>query len=101
MACVELFLAHLFAGSLEGCLLQYGMLAVLITFRENKALIAIFLLIYLTVTCWVNATDYLYSGLLMEYYHDEFFVSSFSYKMHQIVLVSLAAVTCAELMSPS
>jgi hypothetical protein len=57
--------------------------------------------IYLTVTCWVNLTDFLYNGLIMEYYHDEFFVSSFSYKTHQLVLVGLVAVTGSELMSPS
>lgn len=58
-------------------------------------------MIYLTVTCWVNLTDYLYNGLIMEYYHDEFFVSSFSYKTHQFVLIGLVAVTGSELMSPS
>ena len=69
--------------------------------RENKTFIAIFTVVYLTVTCWVNTTDYWYNGLIMEYYHDEFFVSSFSYKVHQVILVGLAAGTCSELMSPS
>lgn len=101
MACVELFLAHLVAGSLDGCVLQYGLLVALLILRENKTFIAIFTVTYLTVTCWVNTTDYFFNGLIMEYYHDEFFVSSFSFKLHQVVLVGLAAGTCAELMSPS
>lgn len=101
MACVELFLAHLVAGSLAGCLLQYGLLIAVFCLKQQKTFIAIFIVIYLTVTCWVNLTDYLYNGLIMEYYHDEFFVSSFSYKTHQFVLVGLVAVTGSELMSPS
>jgi len=33
MACVELFLAHLVAGNLAGCLLQYGLLAAILAFK--------------------------------------------------------------------
>jgi len=101
MACVELLLAHLVSGNLAGCLLQYGLLISLISLKNQKTFLTIFTTIYLTVTCWVNLTDYLYNGLIMEYYHDEFFVSSFSYKTHQFVLVALVAVTGSELMSPS
>lgn len=69
--------------------------------KERKTFICIFVVIYLTVTFWVNLTDYIFNGLIMDYYHDEFFVSSFSYKIHQLVLVTLVAVIGSEFMSPS
>ena len=74
---------------------------VLMNLKERKTFICIFVVIYLTVTFWVNLTDYIFNGLIMDYYHDEFFVSSFSYKIHQLVLVTLVAVIGSEFMSPS
>ena len=61
----------------------------------------IFVLVYLNVTLWVNLTDFLFSGLIMEYYHDEFFLSSFSYKIHHLVLCAIVAFIGSEFMNPS
>jgi hypothetical protein len=69
--------------------------------ESRKIFLVIFVLVYLNVTLWVNLTDFLFSGLIMEYYHDEFFLSSFSYKIHHLVLCAIVAFIGSEFMDPS
>lgn len=50
---------------------------------------------------WVNLTDFFWTGVINEYYHDEFFTTSFSNKVHQIVLCATLAYIVANFMQPS
>lgn len=63
-------------------------------------MLGLFAVIYISLNFWVNLTDFLYTGLFKEFYHDEFFLTSFSYKVHQIALSSILAFLTGELMSP-
>lgn len=101
MASVELILAHLVSGSLAGGSLQVLLLCGLLNLARRRIFLAIFVFVYLNVTLWVNLTDFLFSGLIMDYYHDEFFLSSFSYKIHHLALCAIVAFIGSEFMSPS
>ena len=60
---------------------------------------------YISSNFWVNLIDFFHreflsSGVLMGYYHDEFTNSSFSYKLHQLAYCALYALVCSELLLP-
>jgi hypothetical protein len=101
MAAVELLLAHLFVGNTAGFIFQSLFLASLMLLKNHKLFVGLFVWIYLSLNFWVNLTDFIYTGLIKEYYHDEFFATSFSYKMHQLCLCGILAYVTAQLMMPS
>ena len=76
-------------------------LAILFAFKDKRLLLALFGVIYLTLNLWVNVTDFLYTGLIKEYYHDEFFLMSFSYKIHQLFLCATLAFILNEMINTS
>lgn len=69
--------------------------------QNHKLFIGLFLTIYLSINFWVNLTDFLVTGVINDYYHDEFFATSFSNKLHQITLCAILAYIVAQIMRPS
>jgi hypothetical protein len=72
---------------------------------EKKTFAAYILFFYLATNFYVNLCDFIYktmleSGAIRGYYHDEFFLSSFSYKVHQFVLCVMFSFASSELLSP-
>ena len=98
---VELALAHLCFGSMSGYLFQVCILGLAHTLQHRKLFCCLFLAIYLSMNFWVNLTDFLWTGLINEYYHDEFFTTSFSNKVHQITLCVTLAYIVANFMHPN
>lgn len=98
---LELSLANFLTGSVLGLLLQCSVLSVLVALKDRKLFVSLFVTTYLSLNFWVNLTDFLYTGLIKNYYHDEFFLTSFSYKINQLVLCAILAYTVSELMAPS
>lgn len=82
LSCIELLVAHLLTGTTQGFLFQCCLIAILIALKNHKLFIGLFACIYVSLNFWVNLTDFFYTGLIHEYYHDEFFLTSFSYKLH-------------------
>ena len=65
--------------------------------------ICFFIFYYITLNFWVNAIDFFCNYLLWDvyYYHDEDFVTSFSYKMHICVLILMFSFISAQFVNPS
>ena len=65
--------------------------------------ICFFIFYYTTLTFWVNSIDFFCNYLLWDiyYYHDEDFVTSFSYKTHLFVLILILSFISAQFISPS
>ena len=62
-----------------------------------------FIFYYATINFWVNAIDILCNNLLLStnYYHDDDFVTSFSYKSHTTVNIILLSLISAQFLNPS
>ena len=101
MANIEILVAHLLMGTLSGFCFQSIVLHTLYRLREKRVFLSLFFLSYLCLNFWVNLTDLLYSGVIHDYYHDEFFLTSVSYKLHQVTLCAVLAFVVSEMMSPS
>ena len=102
VACVELIVANALYGSLPFSLVQMAVFFIgyCVIKYEYKVLGAVFLGFYFSLNFWVNLTDFLYTGLLQSYYHDDFFTTSFSYKVHQAALCLIVAFVFTELIQP-
>ena len=101
VANVEIVLAHLLMGTLSGLLFQTIVLHILYRLRDKRIFLSLFFVSYLSLNFWVNLTDLLYSGVIHDYYHDEFFLTSVSYKLHQVTLCAVLAYVVSEMMAPS
>ena len=62
-----------------------------------------FMLYYTTLNLVVNLTDFFWNQLYKEivYRHDDEFTSSFSFKAHQTLLVSILSFVSGQILSPS
>ena len=82
-ACIELALSHFACGCISNFLFQAAISCVFFfVFRERKLVLCLFLSIYLTLNFWVNLVDFFCTGLIYDYYHDDFFTTSLSNKVH-------------------
>ena len=65
--------------------------------------IIFFVFYYTTLNFSVNALDFLWNNALMgtNYYHDEDFISSFSFKSHTTINIILLSLISAQFLQPS
>jgi len=84
---LELAAAHFLFGTLSGFWFQCGLVAFGNILLQRKTFAGYIIFFYLATNFYVNLCDFIYkamleSGAIRGYYHDEFFLSSFSYKVH-------------------
>ena len=65
--------------------------------------ISFFVMYYVILNLTVNIVDFFWNGLYKEitYHPDEDFASSFSFKTHQILMISLLSFVSGQISSPS
>ena len=106
---IEVVVALLISGSLT-----FGNLVWMLTLMATMYLrnlqpdvlnlsLCFFMFYYTTMNFWVNTIDLFCNNLLLStnYYHDEDFVTSFSYKSHTTVNIMLLSLVSAQFLRPS
>ena len=109
IAGLEIMVALLFSFSfsVSNVVFLFSLLAILYL-RNLKPdvmnlTISFFVFYYTTLNFWVNTIDFFWNYALWDvyYYHDEDFVTSFSYKTHTCVLIITLSFISAQFVHPS
>ena len=106
---IEIIVALFFSGSLTIGNLSWMILLMAVMYLRNvkpdvmNLLISFFIFYYITLNFWVNAVDFLCNNLLLStnYYHDEDFVTSFSFKSHTTLNIILLSLISAQFLQPT